>query len=211
MEKIARLVSFPFIKIEELLVQKALLQNQVLCFPTETFYALGGNAFSKQVADRVYSIKERPKNKPLIVLTTPEWLPSLCLWKDSRIDKLMDVFWPGPLTLILEANPEFPQHFKNSDGTLAVRCTSSPAAQRLIELGSCPIFGTSANISGMPACSSATEIYNQLYKKVDLIIDGGELEEKFASTILDCQKEKFRVLRHGAIKLADINLICEVS
>ena len=210
MEKIARLVNFPFTKKEELLVQTALFQNQVLVFPTETFYGLGGNAFSKKVAERVFFIKKRPKNKSLLVLTKPEWLKSLCLWNDSRIDDLMNVFWPGPLTLILVANPSFPQHLKNSDGTLAVRFTSSPVAQRLIELGNCPIIGTSANITGMPACSSATKVYNQFYKKVDVIIDGGELLEKRASTILDCQNEKFRILRHGAIKLAEINRICEV-
>ena len=211
MKKIAQLVNFPFSKKEELLVKTALFQNQVLVFPTETFYGLGGNAFSKKVADRVYNIKKRPKNKPLLVLTKPEWLKSLCLWNDSRIDNLMDEFWPGPLTLILAANPKFPQHLQNSDGTLAVRFTSSPVSQRLIELGSCPIIGTSANLTGMPACSSAKKVYNQLYKKVDVIIDGGELVETLASTILDCQNEKFRVLRHGAIKLAEINRICKVS
>ena len=211
MENIARLVNFPFSKTEEILVKTALLHNKVFAFPTETFYGLGGNAFFKEVADRVYNIKERPRNKPLLVLTTPEWLPSLCLWNDSRIDDLMDEFWPGPLTLILPVNCEFPKELQNSDGTLAVRCSSSPVVQKLIELGGFPIIGTSANLTGMPACSTATKVYKQLYKKIDLIIDGGELVEKLASTILDCQNEKFKVLRHGAIKLAEINRICEVS
>jgi L-threonylcarbamoyladenylate synthase len=211
MENIARLVKFPFSKTEEILVKTALLHNKVLAFPTETFYGLGGNAFLKKVADRVYNIKERPRNKPLLVLTTPEWLPGLCLWNDSRIDDLMNAFWPGPLTLILAANPELPQHLQNSDGTLAVRYTSAPAAQCLIELGSCPIIGTSANLTGMPECSSATEVHNQLNNKVDMIIDGGELEENRASTILNCQNKNFEVLRHGVIPSAEINRICEVS
>ena len=211
MDKTAQLINFPFTITEELLVQKALLQNQVLAFPTETIYGLGGNALSKKVADRVYNIKDRTQKKPLLVLTTLEWLPSLCLWNDSRIDDLMDEFWPGPLTLILPVNCEFPKELQNSDGTLAVRCSSSPVVQKLIELGGFPIIGTSANLTGMPACSSATKVYNQLYKKIDVIIDGGELVENLASTILDCQNEKFRVLRHGAIKLAELNRICEVS
>ena len=78
-------------------------------------------------------------------------------------------------------------------------------------MGSCPIIGTSANLTGMPECSSATEVLKQLNTKVDLIIDGGELEENRASTILNCQNKNFEVLRHGVITLAEINRICEVS
>jgi len=205
------LVSFPFTKAAESLVSNALSNQQVLAFPTETFYGLGGNAFSESVVDRVYRIKERPRKKLLLVLITPHWLPRLCEWNDSRINDLIDEFWPGPLTLILAANPELPKHLQNNDGTLAVRYTSSQAAQRLIELGDCPLIGTSANLTGMAECSTVKQVVDQLKNQLDLIIDGGELSVIQPSTIVNCSSKNFKILRHGAITLTELNRICEVG
>lgn len=210
-EEKARLIGFPFTKAAASLVASALSNQQVLAFPTETFYGLGGNAFSTSVVDRVYRIKERPRTKPLLVLITPQWLPSLCQWNDSRINDLMTEFWPGPLTLILAANPELPEHLQNADGTLAVRYTSSPVAQRLIELGECPLIGTSANLTGMPECSTVKQVSEQLKNKLDLIIDGGKMPAIQPSTILNCTSKKIKILRHGAITLSELNRICEVG
>ena len=206
----AVLVDFPLSKKAESTVSAALANNKVLAFPTETFYGLGGNALSNNVVERVYSIKQRSRKKPLLVLLTPEWLPRLCLWNDSRINDLMAAFWPGPLTLILAENPQLPKHLRNADQTLAVRYSSSPVAQRLIELGNCPLIGTSANLAGMPECSSANAVSVQLKNQLELIIDGGELTEFQPSTIVNCQCETFEVLRQGAISLTELNQICEV-
>ena len=207
----AHLVVFPFTKEAERSVSTALSNKQVLAFPTETFYGLGGNAFSTSVVDRVYRIKERPRTKLLLVLITPQWLPRLCQWSDSRINDLIDEYWPGPLTLILAANPELPEHLQNTAGTLAVRYTSSLVAQRLIELGDCPLIGTSANLTGMPECSTAKQVAEQLKNKLDLIIDGGKLPAIQPSTIVDCTSKKIKILRHGAITSTDLNRICEVG
>ena len=205
------LIGFPFTKKAEIQISNALANNQVLAFPTETFYGLGGNALSASVVERVYSIKQRTRKKPLLILITPEWLPRLCLWNDSRINDLMDEFWPGPMTLILDANPELPEHLKTEDGSLAVRYTSSAVAQRLIDLGKCPIIGTSANRTGMPECSTVKQVSAQLNNELDLIIDGGELSAFQPSTIINCLTKKFEVLRQGAITMAELNRICEVS
>ena len=99
MEKIARLVNFPFQKQKKYWLKQHFCIIRFWLFLLKTFYGLGGNAFFKEVADRVYNIKERPRNKPLLVLTTPEWLPGLCLWNDSRIDDLMNAFLAGPTDL----------------------------------------------------------------------------------------------------------------
>ena len=207
----AHLVSFPFSKEAEREVSTALTNKQVLVFPTETFYGLGGNAFSKSVVDRVYRIKERPRTKPLLLLITPQWLPRLCQWSDSRINDLMNEYWPGPLTLILAAHPELPEHLQNTTGTLAVRYTSSRAAQRLIELGDCPLIGTSANLTGMPECSTVKQVEEQLKNKLDLIIDGGIQPAIQSSTIINCTSKKIKILRHGVISLTELNRICEVG
>ena len=210
-EEKAHMIGFPFTKTAASQVAIALRNQQVLAFPTETFYGLGGNAFSNSLVERVYSIKERPHTKPLLVLITPEWLPRLCQWNDSRINDLMHEFWPGPLTLILAANPELPEHLQNTDGTLAVRYTSSPVAQRLIELGNCPLIGTSANLTGLPECSTVKQVADQLKNQLELIIDGGELLANQPSTIVNCSSNKFKILRHGSITLTELNRICEVG
>ena len=203
-------IKFPFSKKSEKLISDALLKEQVLSFPTETFYGLGGNALSKKVVERIYKIKGRSRNKPLIILINKDWLNQICFWNDSRVDDLMDTFWPGPLTLILKAKKELPVHLQDVNGSVAIRYTSSPIVQRLIEMGNCPLIGTSANLSGKPECFSGREVKDQLDSLIDMIIDDGKLSQKQPSTIINCQSEKLKVLRHGAISLPDLNRICEV-
>ena len=205
------LIKYPFTNDDESLITDILSENQVLAFPTETVYGLGGNAFSKEVADRIYLIKQRPRNKPFPLLITLKWLKKLCLWNDSRIDDLIEAFWPGPLTLILNSNPDLPKHLKNNSGTLAVRFSSSAVVQRLIELGEYPLIGTSANRSGFPACKSADEVANQLKDDVDIVIDGYNRSENLASTIVHCLTEPFKILRQGAISLKELNHICKIQ
>ena len=122
----------------------------------------------------------------------------------------MDTFWPGPLTLILNANQKnLPTHLKHRDGTLAVRYTSSPVVQSLIETGDCPIVGTSANLSGMKECFSASEVLKQFKNKIDLIINDEIFIENQASTILNCTRKDFKILREGAINLSDLLQVCD--
>ena len=205
------LIKYPFTNDNESLITDILSENQVLAFPTETVYGLGGNAFSIEVADRIYLIKQRPRNKPFPLLITLKWLKKLCLWNDSRIDDLIEAFWPGPLTLILNSNPDLPKHLKNNSGTLAVRFSSSAVVQRLIELGEYPLIGTSANRSGFPACTSADEVASHLKDDVDIVIDGYNRSENLASTIVHCLTEPFKILRQGAISLKELNHICKIQ
>ena len=205
------LIKSPFTNDNESLISEILSENKVLAFPTETVYGLGGNAFSKEVLDRIYQIKQRPRNKPFPLLITVKWLKRLCLWNDPRIDNLIEAFWPGPLTLILTSNQDLPKHLKNNSGTLAVRHSSSNVVQRLIELGECPLIGTSANRSGFPACKSADEVAIHLKEDVDIVIDGYNRAENFASTIVNCLTEPFKILRQGSISFKELNNICKIQ
>ena len=164
-----------------------------------------------QHSPMVSSCKISHSHKPLPLLITLKWLKKLCLWNDSRIDDLIEAFWPGPLTLILNNNPDLPKHLKNNSGTLAVRFSSSAVVQRLIELGEYPLIGTSANRSGFPACKSADEVANQLKDDVDIVIDGYKRTENLASTIVHCLNEPFKILRQGAISLKELNHICKIQ
>jgi len=204
------LIKFPFSKNTENLISDALFDRKILSFPTETFYGLGGNALSKKVVDRIYKIKGRSRKKPFIILVNLDWINKICFWSDSRINALMENFWPGPLTLVLKARKEIPRYLHDVNGSIAIRYTSSPIVQRIIELGNCPLIGTSANLSGMPECFSVREVKQQLNNQVDMIIDGGELSQNQPSTIVNCQSKKFEVLRQGVISLSDLNRICEV-
>ena len=204
------MIKFPFSKKTESLISDALFDRKIISFPTETIYGLGGNALSKKVVDRIYKIKGRSYKKPFILLANLEWINRMCFWSDSRINDLMENFWPGPLTLILKARKEVPSHLHDVNGSLAVRYTSSPIVQRIIELGNCPLIGTSANLSGMPECFSGREVKQQLDNLVDIIIDGGELSQNQPSTVVNCHTEKFEVLRNGVISLSDLNRICKV-
>ena len=205
------LIKFPFTNDSESFITDILSENQIMAFPTETVYGLGGNAFSKEVVDRIYLIKQRPRNKTFPLLITLKWLKKLCLWNDSRIDDLIQAFWPGPLTLILNSNPDLPKHLKNNSGTLAVRFSSSAVVHRIIELGEYPLIGTSANRSGFPACTSAEEVSSHLKDDVDIVIDGYNRSENLASTIVHCLTEPFKILRQGAISSKELKHICNIQ
>ena len=109
------LIKFPFTKKNEELVSGALNENKVFVFPTETIYGLGGNAFSKILLDKIFKIKERPIEKSVILLINSEWINQLSFWSDSRVNDLIENFWPGPLTLILKANKALPEFLKSLD------------------------------------------------------------------------------------------------
>tara|TARA_B100000686_G_C16436138_1_gene784606 strand:+ start:205 stop:834 length:630 start_codon:yes stop_codon:yes gene_type:complete len=205
------LIKYPFTNNNESLITDILINNQVLSFPTETVYGLGGNAFSKEVTDRIYLIKQRSRNKPFPLLITLRWLKILCHWNDPRIDDLIKAFWPGPLTLILKINPDLPTHLKNNSGALAVRYSSSTLVQSLIELGECPLIGTSANRSGFPVCTSADEVISNFKDDVDIVIDGYNRSDNAASTIVNCITEPFKILRQGATAFKELNHICEIK
>ena len=205
------LIKFPFTDNNERLIANILSENKVLAFPTETVYGLGGNAFSKEVVDRIYLIKQRSRKKPFPLLITLKWLNKLCIWNDQRIDDLIESFWPGPLTLILKSNPDLPEHLKNNSKTLAVRYSNSHVVQRLIELGECPLIGTSANLSGFPAYTSADEVFSNFNDEVRVVIDGNKRSENLASTIVNCLAEPFKIVRQGSISLKELNHICKMQ
>ena len=129
---------------------KKLNNEDIIIFPTETVYGLGGNAFSKKVVEKIYKIKKRPFNKPLPILINKKWLNDLFPKRSSKLNKIIEEFWPGPLTLILNINKDFDIYGKS----IALRWSNSKIVQKLIQLGNCPLIGTSANISGEKECLS---------------------------------------------------------
>ena len=146
----------------------------LVAFPTETVYGLGGNALLPQVAAKIYEAKGRPSDNPLIVhVAKAEEISRLVAAIPAVAKKLMDKFWPGPLTLVFKASPLVPRRTTGGLDTVAIRMPAHPVALGLIEAAGCPLAAPSANISGRPSPTTAEHVLYDLDRRIPLIIDGG--------------------------------------
>jgi L-threonylcarbamoyladenylate synthase len=184
----------------------SLLSGEVVAFPTESFYGLAVNPMDEKAVDRLFMIKKRDPDQPILVLIPS--LESLDVYaaeipEISRI--LIKRFWPGGLTLLFKAMPCISQRLTAGTGNIGVRLSSHPVATALAQSINSPITGTSANISGYPACRSAMEVFDYFNKGV-LILDGGETEGGKGSTILDVTVDPPRIVREGMINAEELGL-----
>jgi len=146
-----------------------------VAFPTETVYGLGANCFDKSAVLRIFEIKRRPPDNPLIVHVSS--LAQLDLLIDDNVERaeaIIEKFWPGPVTLIFKKKAEVPKEVTGGLETVAVRMPSHPVAKMLIDLSNVPIAAPSANLSGRPSPTNAQHVIEDLYGMVDVIIDAGE-------------------------------------
>ena len=176
-----------------------LLSGGVVAFPTESFYGLAVNAMDEKAIDRLFSIKNREPDLPVLILIPS--LDTLNIYVEeipeiARI--LIKQFWPGGLTMLFKAMPCISQRLTAGTGKIGVRLSSHPIATALAQTIKAPITGTSANISGRPACMRAMEVYND-FKKGVLILDGGETGGGKGSTILDVTVKPPKIMREGMI------------
>lgn len=146
----------------------------IVAFPTDTVYGLGGAINIPQAVERVYQVKERPKNMPLpILLADKSQIEELAQPVPEVAWLLAERFLPGGLTMVLFKSKAVPDSVSGGGKTIAVRIPAHPIPLALIRGIGAPIVGTSANLSGKPSALIAEEVYNQLGSKIDLIIDGG--------------------------------------
>ena len=168
----------------------------LVVFPTETVYGIAANGLDGQAAQKIYIAKERQQDKPLILLISNREMLDLIVEEISPVEaKLIEAFWPGPLTLILNRKSCVPDIITNGKETVGVRMTSGKIAQRLIEECGFPITAPSANISGKPSGTNPEEIFENLKNKVDCIIDGGNSDNETPSTIVRVVDEVPHILR----------------
>lgn len=189
---------------------KLLKQNEVVAFPTETVYGLGGNALSDEAIKKIYEAKGRPSDNPLIVhIANIHQLKNIVFEIPDQAKKLMDAFWPGPLTLILPKGNGVADSVTAGLNTVAVRMPSHPIAKALIEKAELPIAAPSANLSGKPSPTSAEHVYEDLNGRIPGIIDGGETGVGVESTVLDCSTSPLMILRPGGITQEQIQAIVQ--
>lgn len=184
----------------------ALLRSGALvAFPTETVYGLGARAYDSAAARRVYRAKGRPSDNPLIVHVSDEAMLADVVRRVTPLArKLIDAFWPGPLTLILERSARVPSAVTAGSSTVAVRCPGHPAARALIRALGEPIAAPSANRSGRPSPTTAAHVLRDLRGKIPLILDGGPCRKGLESAIVDARGSRPVLLRHGTITGAQI-------
>jgi len=177
-----------------------ILRGGLVVFPTETVYGIGGNALDKEASQRIYAVKGRPSDNPLIVhIERPEELDRYAATIPTTAELLTKRFWPGPLTLILKKRANVPDATTAGLDTVAIRCPSHPVAQKLIRACGVPIAAPSANLSGRPSSTAFSHVVADLNGRVDAIIDGGDSPIGLESTVLDLTSEIPTILRPGSI------------
>lgn len=172
----------------------------LVAFPTETVYGLGARAYDASAARRVYKAKGRPSDNPLIVHVCDEAMLADVVKRVTPLARrLIDAFWPGPLTLILEKSARVPGAVTAGGRTVAVRCPAHPAARALIRALGEPVAAPSANLSGRPSPTTAAHVLRDLRGRVPLILDGGPCRKGLESAIVDARGSRPVVLRHGTL------------
>ena len=190
-------------KIE--IAARIILEGGLVAFPTETVYGLGANALNPFAVKKIFLVKERPVDNPLILhIQDIDDLNTYARNVSRKANKLAREFWPGPLTLILEKSERVPQITTGGLDTIAVRIPSDIISLSLIRAAGIPVAAPSANVSGRPSPTRASHVLEDLYGKVDLIIDGGKTRIGLESTVIDMTTPFPVVLRPGGLPLERI-------
>lgn len=175
-------------------------QGGLVAFPTETVYGLGGDALNPESAKKIYAAKGRPSDNPLIVhICRMEDMEKIAANVSEEARKLANAFWPGPLTMILPKADCVPAETTGGLSTVAVRFPGHPAAQAFIEASGGFVAAPSANLSGRPSPTKARYVMEDMDGRIDMIIDGGDVEIGLESTIVDLTGDTPMILRPGHI------------
>jgi tRNA threonylcarbamoyl adenosine modification protein (Sua5/YciO/YrdC/YwlC family) len=175
-------------------------RGELVAIPTDTFYGIAADPFNLAAVGQIYRVKGRPETRALpILVNTVAQAISLARDVPYTFHKLAAKFWPGPLTLLVEASTGVPLKITANTGNVALRWPKSVFVNALIDLVKGPITGTSGNISGQPACANAADLYEQMGDRLPLIIDAGETPGNLASTIVKLDGDDWAVMREGVI------------
>ncbi|SKC56476.1 L-threonylcarbamoyladenylate synthase [Maledivibacter halophilus] len=187
---------------------KILKNGGTVAFPTETVYGLGANALDEDAVKKIFQAKGRPSDNPLIVhIARYEDIHRLIKELPEKAEKLINAFWPGPLTLIFKKSSLVPKSVTGGLDTVAVRMPSHPIAKALIELSSVPIAAPSANISGKPSTTKETHVLKDLKGRVDAIICGGDVDVGVESTVVDITVDTPMILRPGGVTKEELEKV----
>ena len=187
---------------------KIIKEGGIVIFPTETVYGIGTNGLNKEAIKKLYELKQRPLNKPISLLVNNIEMVNQVAKNISKLEyKIMQNFFPGPLTIILEKKDIVPDILTANTNTVGIRMPSGEIARKLIEYAGVPIATPSANISGKPSGTNIKDIQKDFEGKVDYFIDNGESKLGIPSTIVRVINNEVHILRQGSISKEEINNI----
>ena len=186
---------------EVVLCGELIRKGELVCFPTETVYGLGANAMDPVAVAKIFEVKNRPGNNPLIAhICDPSMLPMVTESLSSEVQELTALFWPGPFTIVLPRKETVPAVVSAGLNTVAVRCPDHPVALELIRQAGVPIVAPSANRSGRPSPTCAHHCMDDLEGLIPAIIDGGSCAIGLESTVVaPLGGRKLKLLRPGGI------------
>ncbi|MBE6976612.1 MAG: threonylcarbamoyl-AMP synthase [Ruminococcaceae bacterium] len=177
-----------------------LTAGNLVGLPTETVYGLGANGLNPEAVAKIFEVKGRPQDNPLILhIADPEQMDMFCHNIPESAYRLAEAFWPGPLTMVLPAKDIVPLSTRAGLPTVAVRCPDCDVTRRIIRHANIPVAAPSANISGKPSTTTAEHVLHDHDGKIPLIIDGGACAVGVESTIVDLTENPPRLLRPGGI------------
>lgn len=192
-------------------IQKAadvIKNGGLVLFPTETVYGIGADGLNSDAVKKIFEAKGRAQDNPLILhVASIDMVENIAKNISDLEYKLMDAFWPGPFTIVLDKKDIVPSVVSAGLQTVAVRMPASEIARKLIENAKTPIAAPSANISGRPSGTCLADIYDELADKMDYIIDGGRCEVGIESTVVKVEEGNVRILRPGKITKEQIEEI----
>ena len=179
---------------------KLIKEGNLVALPTETVYGLGADGLNPDAVAKIFAVKGRPQDNPLILHIADETqLDSLCHDVPKAAYILAERFWPGPLTMVLPAKDCIPKRTTAGLSTVAIRCPDNDITRQIIRLAGVPVAAPSANISGKPSTTTAQHVRDDHDGKIPLIVDGGACRVGVESTIVDLTEERPRLLRPGGI------------
>ncbi len=181
-----------------------LREGGIVAFPTETYYGLAVDPDSHSAVEKLFDLKRRQTDKPLLLLIESlEQLQLIAEHIPSAYVPLMKKYWPGPLTLVFRAKKEICRQLTGDTGTVGVRISSHPVACELVRRMGKPITATSANISGHLPAGNAAGVFSIFKDSLSYIVDGGQTPAGLCSTVLNFHGGKYTVLRQGQIDLSN--------
>lgn len=184
---------------------EAIKQGKLVLFPTETVYGIGANALDEEAVKKIYIAKGRASDNPLIAhIANLEMLKKLVMEVGKVEEKLIEKFWPGPLTIVFKKKTVVPDVITGGLDTVAIRMPSDIIAHKLIEYSNCPIAAPSANISGKPSGTQVEDVIGELDGKVEYVIDGGKVDIGVESTVIRVIDGVVHILRPGKATPEDI-------
>jgi L-threonylcarbamoyladenylate synthase len=185
-----------------------LRSGEVVAFPTETVYGLGGNAFDEKALRKIFAAKGRPADNPLIIhIGATEQLAEIVSQITPAAQRLIEAFWPGPLTVVLPKAERIPLLATANLQTVGVRAPAHPTANAFLRACGVPVAAPSANLSGRPSPTTWQAVAQDLDGRIACILQGGQTRVGLESTVVDCAGDTPHVLRAGAVTLEQLRAV----